>query len=95
MLIFRGNLKIFSLIGGMEMKKIVRGKVLDTETAEIVKKITFGEFGDATGYEETLYVSPEGAYFIYTNGGSESKYPFENITLKYQSSVDKWLKDNK
>ncbi len=77
------------------MKKIVRGKVLDTETAEVVKKITFGEFGDANGYEETLYVTAEGAYFIYTNGGPESKYPSENITLKYQASVDKWLKDNK
>ncbi len=77
------------------MKKIVRGKVLDTENAQIVKKITFGEFGDADGYEETLYVSPEGAYFLYTNGGAESKYPEEKITLKYQASVDKWLSENK
>lgn len=77
------------------MKKIVRGKVLDTETAQIVKKITFGEFGDANGYEETLYVTEDGAYFIYTNGGAESKYPTESITLKYQASVDKWLEAHK
>ena len=76
------------------MQKIVRGKVLDTETASIVKKVTYGFFGDSDGYEETLYVTEDGTYFLYTNGGVDSKYPEEKITLKYKSSVDKWLENN-
>lgn len=61
------------------MKKIICKKVYDTETAELVKKQTFGYFGDPAGYEETLYKTPEGYYFLYVNGGAESKYTKEDI----------------
>jgi hypothetical protein len=61
------------------MKKIICKKVYDTETAELVKKQTFGYFGDPAGYEETLYKTPEGYYFLYVNGGAESKYAKEDI----------------
>ena len=39
------------------MKKIICKVEYDTENAELVKKFTSGEFGDAAGYEESLYVS--------------------------------------
>ena len=61
------------------MKKIICKKVYDTETAELVKKQTFGYFGDPAGYEETLYKTPEGYYFLYVNGCAESKYAKEDI----------------
>ena len=61
------------------MQKTICNKVYDTETATIVKKNVFGVFGDPTGYEETLYKTPDGFYFVYTNGGSESKYTTEAI----------------
>lgn len=61
------------------MKKIICKKVYDTETAEIVKKQTYGFFGDPAGYEETLYKTAEGYYFLYVNGGAESKYVKEDI----------------
>lgn len=61
------------------MYRVICKKVYDTETATIVKKDTFGVYGDPTGYEETLYVTPEGFYFMYTNGGSASKYTTEKI----------------
>ena len=61
------------------MKKIICKKVYDTETAELVKKQTFGYFGDPAGYEESLYKTPEGYYFLYVNGGAESKYVKEDI----------------
>ncbi|MBQ2809855.1 MAG: hypothetical protein IKA43_07040 [Clostridia bacterium] len=77
------------------MKKVVRGRVLDTESATLVKKVTYGEFGDPCGYEETLYVTEDGTYFLYTNGGCESKYTEENITMKYKSGAEKWLAENK
>ena len=61
------------------MKKIICGKEYDTTLSTVVKKVTNGYFGDPAGYEETLYVTEDGKYFLYTNGGEESKYPTENI----------------
>ena len=61
------------------MKKIICGVEYDTALSTVVKKVTNGYFGDPTGYEETLYVTEGGKYFLYTNGGEESKYTTENI----------------
>lgn len=62
------------------MKKTICGKVYDTETAVVVKKIVHGAFGDPDGYEETLYYQTDiEKYFVYTNGGETSPYPQENI----------------
>ncbi len=77
------------------MKKEVRGRLLDTESATLIEKRTYGCFGDPCGYEETLYVTDDGTYFLYTNGGSESKYTSENITMKYKASAQKWIEAKK
>ena len=61
------------------MKKIICKKVYDTENAELIRKQTFGFFGEPTGYEESLYKTADGYYFLYVNGGAESKYPKEDI----------------
>ena len=61
------------------MKKIICGVEYDTTLSTVVKKVTNGYFGDPAGYEETLYVTESGKYFLYTNGGEESKYTTENI----------------
>jgi len=61
------------------MKKIICKKVYDTERAELIRKRTFGEFGDPKGYEESLYKTEDGYYFLYVNGGAESKYPQEDV----------------
>lgn len=76
------------------MQKTICKKVYDTATATVVKKVTFGYYGDPAGYEETLYVTPDGAYFLYTNGGSESKYTVENITRKSKAAAEAWLAEN-
>ena len=60
------------------MKKVLRNVTYDTDTATVVKKKTFKEFGDPTGYEETIYVTESNKYFLYVNGGSES-IPVEKI----------------
>ena len=44
------------------MKKIIRKREYDTETATLVKKNTVGSFGDPAGYEETLYQTPDGKW---------------------------------
>ena len=73
------------------MKKIICKKEYDTETATLVKKHTFGAFGDTDGYEESLYVTPDGSYFEYVNGGAESKHPAENIKRLSKKAADLWL----
>ena len=76
------------------MEKIICGKLYNTTTSEIVKKVTEGVFGDPKGYEETLYVTSEGFYFLYTNGGSESKYTEEKITRMSKKNAEIWLSEN-
>ena len=55
------------------MKKVICKVEYDTEVSEIVAKFTSGEFGDAQGYEESLYKTEEGKFFLYVNGGEDSK----------------------
>ena len=76
------------------MQKTICKKVYDTESASVVKKVTFGNFGDPAGYEETLYVTAEGLYFLYTNGGAESKYTKEDIARKSKAAAEKWISEN-
>ena len=76
------------------MQKIICKKIYDTEKSEIVKKVTFGNFGDNDGYEETLYVTEDGAYFLYENGGESSIHPKENIKRMSKKNADEWLKNN-
>lgn len=76
------------------MQKIICKKLYDTEKSEIVKKVTFGSLGDADGYEETLYVTEDGSYFLYENGGESSVHPKENIKRMSKKSADEWLKNN-
>jgi hypothetical protein len=77
-----------------DMQKIICKKVYDTTTSTVVKKVTNGYYGDPAGYEETLYVTSDGAYFLYTNGGEQSKYTSENITRKSKAAAEKWLSEN-
>ena len=74
------------------MKKVICKVEYDTETAELVKKHTYGNFGEADGYEESLYVTESGKYFLYVNGGEESIHPAENITRMSAAKADEWRK---
>ncbi len=76
------------------MTKIICKKEYSTENSTVVKKVTYGEFGEANGYEETLYTTPEGNYFLYVNGGAESKYAKEDIKRMSKANADKWLSEN-
>ena len=76
------------------MKKIICKVEYDTTASELVKKVTSGVYGDPAGYEETLYVTADGFYFLYTNGGSESKYTTEDIKRMSKAAADKWIAEN-
>lgn len=73
------------------MKKIICKVEYDTEASAVVKKHTVGAYGDPSGYEETLYVTEGGKYFLYTNGGAESDYPTEGIKRLSKDKADEWL----
>lgn len=62
------------------MKSTTSKKAFDTQSSELLKKITAGSYGDPTGYEETLFLSPDGTYFVYANGGEKSLHPKESFT---------------
>ena len=73
------------------MKKVICKVEYDTAIAELVKKNTFGEFGDPAGYEESLYKTADGKFFLYVNGGEESPYTEENIKRMSAAKADEWL----
>ncbi|MBP3436958.1 MAG: hypothetical protein J6K61_03505 [Clostridia bacterium] len=73
------------------MVKTICKKVYDTEDSVIILKKTNGVFGDPQGYEETLYQTKDGKYFLYVNGGSESIYPKEDIKRLSADAAKKFL----
>lgn len=74
----------------MTMKKIICKVEYDTENSELLAKYTSGEFGDPAGYEESLYITEGGKYFLYTNGGEESKYAKEDIKRMSAAKAEEW-----
>ena len=73
------------------MKKIICKREYDTETATLIKKHTVGYFGDPAGYEEVLFQTPAGLYFLYVNGGEDSPYPTEDIIRVAKTKVNAWI----
>ena len=73
------------------MQKIICKKVYDTNNAELVKKVTLGQFGDSNGYEESLFKTDGGLFFLYVNGGANSKYPKEDIVRMSAEKAKAWL----
>ncbi len=76
------------------MKKIICKVEYDTDNSELIAKYTNGNMGDASGYEESLYMTENGKYFLYTNGGAESIYTEENITRMSAAKADEWRKNH-
>jgi len=82
--------------GGKVMQKIICKKVYDTETSTLIKKVTFGEYGSPGGWEESLYQTESGNFFLYTNGGASSKYTKEDISAliskpKNEGEIGDWF----
>ncbi|MDO5400853.1 MAG: hypothetical protein Q4F17_07730 [Eubacteriales bacterium] len=76
------------------MKKIICKREYDTETATLIKTYFSGAFGDAAGYEEDLYQTPEGLYFLRVCGGASSIYPSEDIKRLAKSKVNEWIENH-
>lgn len=76
------------------MEKIICKKEYNTETATFIKKYTYGCLGDPAGYEECLFQTPGGLYFLYVRGGESSIYPTEDILRIAKSKVNEWIENH-
>ena len=76
------------------MQKIICKKVYDTEKSTLIKKVAFGYFGSEEGYEEILYKTEGGLYFLYVNGGTNSKHTKEDIVRMSAEKAKVWLSEN-
>ncbi len=76
------------------MERIIRKKVYNTETAELVGTAYWGAFGDPAGYEERLYRTEEGLFFLYGVGGEASPYPAETIRAISKANAQNWLQEH-
>ena len=57
------------------MKKIINGKVYDTEKAkQVASYSSAGSWRDFQHYEETLYLKRTGEYFLFGEGGPMTRY---------------------
>ena len=74
------------------MKRTLRGIVCDTKTATQIGVRHVGEFGQADGYEEQLFVTNTRTkhHFIYGIGGPESPYKSPKIKLLTNDKVEEW-----
>ena len=72
------------------MKKIIGQVAYDTEASTLVAKYTEGSFGDPAGFEESLYVTEGGKYFLYVNGGVESIHAKDDIKRVSAAKAEEW-----
>lgn len=56
------------------MKKIINGKLYDTDTAKGLGSWSNGEWGDFSHVEETLYRKRTGEFFLHGEGGPMTQY---------------------
>ncbi len=77
------------------MKRTICNIEYDTENSELILKYTSGSPGDPNGYEESLYKTPEGKYFLYVNGGGNSIHPTENITRMSEKTAESWMSEHR
>ncbi|MBO5106604.1 MAG: hypothetical protein J6C29_06880 [Clostridia bacterium] len=76
------------------MKKIICKVEYDTEYSKLLGQMTCGEFGDPDGYEEKLYQTEGGKYFLYVNGGEDSPYKKEDIKRMSAAKAEEWIKEH-
>ena len=76
--------------GELKMKKVICKVEYDTEKSTLIEKRTSGQFGDPAGYEESLYQTEGGKFFLYVNGGKDSIYSEENIKRMSAEKAAEW-----
>ena len=66
--------------------------IYDTSKAEELGNRTYSYYGDPAGYEESLYKTKGGLYFLWGIGGADSPYNRgEDICPISKSEAEDWL----
>lgn len=78
------------------MKKVIKGKLYDTETAKLVGEYDNGKFTNDFGYySEDLYQKRTGEFFICGIGGAFTKYDgVETITPVSYEDAQRWAEEH-
>lgn len=86
------------------MRKLIDGKLYDTEKATGITYILSAEaFGDTNYFFEELYIRQDGSYFLHGSGGAYTKYGVHGKGYSRGSSdifafsrkeAYEWLKDH-
>lgn len=86
------------------MKKIIRGRLYDTEKAAEIGYDSSSSIHDSSYWHETLYRKRTGEFFLYGEGGAASKYSVccgqskwtgeEKIIPLSFEEAQKWTKDH-
>lgn len=78
----------------MRKTTVFEGKkhIYDTSKAEALGNRAFSYYGDPAGYEETLYKTKGGLYFMWGMGGADSPYAAgEDIRPVSEADAKAWL----
>lgn len=86
------------------MKKIINGKLYDTDTAECLAADHYGQSNDFSFWREELHRKKNGEYFLYGEGGPKSKYAkstgrnwvvgSENISPFTEEQAREWAEEH-
>ena len=78
------------------MKKVIKGKLYDTETAKQVGRYDNGKFTNDFGYfSEDLYLKKTGEFFLDGFGGAFTKYDgIETITPISYEEAQAWAEEH-
>jgi hypothetical protein len=76
------------------MKKVIAGRMYDTDTAEVIGSASFSHEGDCHHWTETLYKTKNGRYFVFGTGGAMSQYRIEVDFHTWSPGSDIWILDS-
>jgi len=77
------------------MKKVVKGRIIDTDKMVKVSEVRFGNVTDYNYVWETLYFDPESkSFYLYGRGGAASRYA-EAVGVNQWSEGEKLMKITK
>jgi hypothetical protein len=70
------------------MRRIIDGKAFDTETAELLGEASWGNRGDSGRWEESLYRTRKGRYFLHGKGGPATRWAVGHPGGSYSGGSD-------
>ncbi|MCL2356438.1 MAG: hypothetical protein FWC70_04645 [Defluviitaleaceae bacterium] len=76
------------------MKTIISKKTYDTEDSAKIGSKCVGDFGQPDGYEEQLFETKDGFFFLYGVGGENSPYAKPAIKRASKKVADAWRAEN-